>query len=477
MKRSKYRGLGNIYSYSLKRNLTSRRYIVATLIVSLVFILGIIACFLLVAKKAGKDNEEKKALAVNEIFVVDETGFGAAPYAEIAKAIDDDILASVKYTEKKDADALIKENKEAKAFVVIIQKEENEDKEKDKEASFVLDIIHSSDVDEEALDDLRDSFSTCFKNYLLGTSGLSEEQLVAAMAGITTTTNEFGQEEEFSGRLFAMIAIFIMTFFVYFIIAVYGQQVQADVSVEKSNKLVEQLLVSVSPEALITGKSLGLMTSCIIQIFVWILSIGIGIVGGLGLSLSLFGSNSLISSDDIAFAGSFFAHAAEEAGESGTSYFEIAKTLLAEAGITQTNLILSILLVLAGTVFYMAIATIGGSLVTKPEEAANMQSVYIMPLILSFFAILFPAIDSMGKLPKFYAYIPFTSAMYSSGAVLAGELSVAEAVISLVVLIVAIWICLVIAAKIYMSLIFFNGDKTPLLKKIKFAFGKKKTSN
>ena len=469
MKRNKYRGFANIYSYSLKRDLANRKFVVSTIIVSLIIIIGIVAVFMLVAKPSDESEEETAELNISKVYVVDETGLGVAPYAEIAAFLEDDTAAGLEYVTSEDADKLIEDNKNKEEFAVVIQKESEPDEDSDEEVSFVLDIIHSDDVDEDALSNLGDTLSLCFKNYVVASSGLGEEELTMAMIGVGSTINEFGEHKDMSDVLFTYLGVFLVMFLVYFVICFYGQQIQADVSVEKSNKLVEQLLVSVSPEALITGKSLAMITSCIIQVVIWIGSFVLAVIGGLFLSVAVYGSNALISSD-------MFGVAAAEAAETASdgTYFDLAMDILANAGVSPAAVVVSVLLAIMGIVFYMALATIGGSMVTKPEEAANMQVVYIIPLIISFFAMMFPAIESMGHLPKACAFIPFTGAMYAGGGVLVGDISVTLGLVALAILILSTLICFKIAAKIYMSLIFYNGDKMPLVKKVIFLFNKKK---
>lgn len=62
----------------------------------------------------------------------------------------------------------------------------------------------------------------------------------------------------------------------YMIILIHGQSISKAIIADKSSKLIEMLLTSVKPYAIIAGKVLGVATVAIGQMLVWL---GSGVMG------------------------------------------------------------------------------------------------------------------------------------------------------------------------------------------------------
>ena len=160
------------------------------------------------------------------------------------------------------------------------------------------------------------------------------------------------------------------------------------------------------------------------------------------------------------FGGSFAAELIHDLKQSRVRfYMDTLGEWFENSGFSVPAIILAILLLIMGLVFYLVLAGLAGSFVTKPEEASNVQTIFFLPMIISFFVVL-PAITSgEGSIALIYNMIPFTAAMSAPGTVLIGNLSIAAACISLLIMIVCAVLFLILAARIYKGLLFFNGEK------------------
>lgn len=439
MKNNILHGFGVVYRHNLRLHMKNIKYVISTVIVSLI-LLGGIAALIIFLTKSDKD-KNKKDYNVEEIYVIDETGLGAADYSMLAENMGLDYAKDTKFTV---SDAKPEELiKDEKVEYLLVQTRDEETDE------YVIKIITGKKIDtddkqvKKNIDCIEELSQAAFQNYVYMTSGLSIEQVIQVLLPVNASVEKIGAEAEEideNKMIFSMALTFILLFVVYFVVIIYGAGICADVPMEKTSKLVEQLLMSVSPYALVSGKILAMITSCLIQFVIWLLSL----VGGI-------------------FAGDIFAKAIYDLDNSFVSTaLEQLKKWFEGQGFTAPAIVLAILLFMAGLVIYLLLAGLGGAMLSKPEEASNVQTVFMLPLIISYFAIFYVSGIVTGgefNIPVAVSLIPYTGAMAAPGSVLVGSLSVPMAILALVIDIVLCIIELFVAAKVYEGLLFFNGNK------------------
>lgn len=121
----------------------------------------------------------------------------------------------------------------------------------------------------------------------------------------------------------------------------YGQGTANCVVLEKSSKLMDTMLVSVKPEAMVIGKVLAQALTCVIQIGLWV----IGLCGGFAAGIHTV---KLINPDSTMPIINMF----EPNG------------LLAGV-FTPVNILFFLLYLAAGLLLYLAIASIGGAIASS----------------------------------------------------------------------------------------------------------------
>ncbi len=435
MKKNSFKGFTTVFKHNLRVHMKSGKYLASTIILSLILFLGMGALLFFLTKSEGE--KDKYDYNIDTVYVIDETGLGVPDYWMLANMMGLDYIGDTKFvTLNKTAKEAIED--EAVSYMVVQTKQDEQ---------YLMELITGSGVDsgdeqvQKNLECLAEIVEMGFQNHIYMVSGLNEEQIVQALLPVGTSVEKIGEESEDEGKFAVGIAttmIFVMI--VYFMVLIYGSQICADVPMEKTSKLVEQLLMSVSPYALVSGKILSMIVSCIIQFLLWIISLLLGVFAGDLLARSVYGLDESFLSVALDYLDKWFDG----------------------MGFTVPAIVMAVLLAVAGLVLYLLLAGLGGATLTKPENAGNVQSVFVLPLIISFFAVLYGTGLSDGSsygVGLIYNLIPFTAAMSAPASVLMGTLSIPMACVSLAISIAFCLIVLWLAAKVYEGLLFFNGNK------------------
>lgn len=438
MKSKGLKGFGIVFKHNLRIHMNNIRYIVATIAVALVFMIGVgLLVFFLTKSEAEKDKYDFNA---EQIYVIDETGAGAADYATLCEMLGFDYVKDTKFTvSDQSANELLADD--SVEYVIIQTKDDDE---------YVLQIITGKSVDtgkkqvKKNLECMEEFSQAVFQNHIYMTSGLTLHQVVQVLLPVDALVEEIGNIDEGDNEnkmLVTMLFTVLLLLVTYFIVCFYGAGICADVPMEKTSKLVEQLLMSVSPYALISGKVLAMIASCLIQFLIWVASIFGGIFGGDLIVRSVY---------DI-----------------DESFISMASRYLSDwlggQGFTAGTIVLAVIHFMIGFVVYLLLAGLGGAMLSKPEEASNVQTVFMLPLMIAYFSIFFlsGAVDG-NDMPLIFNMIPFTSAMTAPSSVLLGSLSIPFSLLSIMVSVLCCMLELYIAAKVYEGLLFFNGNKLKL---------------
>jgi ABC-2 type transport system permease protein len=217
--------------------------------------------------------------------------------------------------------------------------------------------------------------------------------------------------------------------FVYFLwisIFTIAQMLLTNTIEEKSNRIIEVLLSSISPVQLMTGKIAGIAATGLTIVSSWILVLFLGI----RFVLPWMGSDlpfdlSFIVRDPV-FLTSFLA------------YF------------------------LLGYLFYASLLCGIGAVCNSLKEAQNLMTPVTVLLMVPLFAMIPVAMDPNSTLAKFMSYIPpFTPFIMMNRA--AGPPSVTEYVITTILLLVAIAFASWAAAKVFRVGILMTGKPPKLM--------------
>ena len=218
---------------------------------------------------------------------------------------------------------------------------------------------------------------------------------------------------------------FLIVFFSSFIFIVLlmmmviysGQMLVRSLIEEKSNKLIEVLISSCTPDELLTGKILGLSSLGLTQISIWAL-IGLGLVGSAVVPPEMF-----------------------------------------------ENILLMLLYFVLGFIFYTTLFVGIGSIVTTEQEAQQITTYLSLTLMLPI-VIAMPAIQNPDVLIlKIFSYIPLTIPSVMLLRVNIAPVPVIDLLITVSIMLISIYIMIKLSATIFRIGILSYGGR-PTIKEI-----------
>ncbi len=238
-------------------------------------------------------------------------------------------------------------------------------------------------------------------------------------------------------------------FVVMMISTMSGSQIATAIVQEKSSRVIEYLLTSIRPLAVIVGKVLAVLVSVMLN---W----GVLLVGGfistkVGEAISGTGSNAI------------------------TQY--LTPEIL--ANLNFFNIILGLITAGAGLVLYATLAGLCGATASRLEEANDSLSLFTITTLVGAYI----GIGAAGSLMAagdnafvtFALICPLSSAFLLPGALLVGKASPLIAAIAIVVLLLSVMLMFLFVSKVYEALILHTGSRIKMKEVIAMARGPKKS--
>lgn len=264
---------------------------------------------------------------------------------------------------------------------------------------------------------------------------------VNADVQITTYRIDKEEEEETSSIVSYLIGI-VMSMMLYMFLMIYGQMVMTSIIEEKTNRVLEIVVSSVRPKYLMMGKIIGIGLVAITQIVIW--GALIGCVSRWLLPMATAG----ISSDDVDLLA--------------------AISQLGNVGYVLSLMGYMLLFLVGGYLLYSSLYAAIGSAVDNIQDAQQLTTIAIVPIILGMVFSMSVAQDPNSSLAFWLSVIPFTSPMVMMARIPFG-IPTWEIWVSLLVLYLTffgmIWLC----AKIYRVGIFMYGKKPTMKELIRWA--------
>ncbi len=255
---------------------------------------------------------------------------------------------------------------------------------------------------------------------------------------------------------------FSMIFMVFsvMLVSMCSEQVATSVVQEKSSKVVELLLTTLHPLALLLGKVLAIFTTVLIQLALMVVCV---ILSGL-INVSVL-------------------HATGDAGDMLNLLFSAQNTasqMAADASVSFQflNLVPAVLIILLGTLFYATLAGILGASVSKMEDLQEGLKVYSLILVIGAYLGLGVAMfDMMGSANDTFRmiayYFPLSSMFITPGYLVIGKITLTEGLISVGFMVAGVILIMIFAAGVYENLIYHNGEPVKIKNILAMAFSKK----
>lgn len=250
-----------------------------------------------------------------------------------------------------------------------------------------------------------------------------------------------GEDASETSSIASYLIGIIMSLMLYTFIMLYGQMVTTSIIDEKSNRVLEIVVSSVSPNALMMGKIVGIGLVAITQILIW----GV-LLTGCSFWIMPLVSNAATAAGDGAL----------DLGMLGSPWY-IAELFGYIA-----------LFLIGGYLFYSSIYAAVGSAVDNIQDASQLLSIAIIPIILGLLLSMQPAQDPSSGLAFWASMIPLTSPMVMMSRIPFG-IPGWQILLSLVILYASFVGMVWIAAKIYRVGIFMYGKKPTVVELIRWA--------
>lgn len=439
MKRSDYAGWREVFSFSLRQEMKQKSFR-GLLIVMCVLILG----FVPVSTWLGQRGEEQeKDTQVTLLTVYDETGLEI----DYSHALEGDRyremqIAQVSGEGFADHVKALEESEGSTEMIAHITYEEA--------GYFNLTFVKaaSAALKDKDCDRLTGDFESFFQDARISAVDVSPEQLafinqpVETRIEHTTVEGEIAPEEE--GESISMSEYYILLagiVVVMLIVNMGGGQIAFSIVTEKSSRVVEYLMINVRPMALIVGKILAALTTVVIQFAAY----GVCYLLSNVISSLLFGNGA-------ALLGSTQDGAQQAPG--------IAAMF---SSVNPGTVLLAAVMILAGVFFYSIVAGLAGASVSKMEEMAEGLKLYQMLLVvgsyIGIFLCVFQIVGNVSQVAvNICCIIPLSAPFVMPANLLLGKLSLPVALASLAVVLLSTAALFSFTAKVYESMIFYNGN-------------------
>lgn len=278
-------------------------------------------------------------------------------------------------------------------------------------------------------------------------------------ADVSLSTYRINEDDESSSSSFVSYFIgLIMSLLLYMFLLLYGQLVMTSIIEEKNNRVLEIMVSSIKPGQLMMGKILGIGFVALTQVMIWT---------GIMVTMSAVVVPAILPTE---IASEVLAYNTGTLNAATASYD--VEMLQALSIIGNVKYIIEIfgfltLFLIGGFLFYAAINAAIGSAVDNIQDAGQLQSIVVVPIILGLVLSMSVVSDPNSSLATILSMIPFTSPMTMMTRIPFG-IPISETILSLIILYISFIFMVWVSAKIYRVGIFMYGKKPSIKELIKW---------
>ena len=282
---------------------------------------------------------------------------------------------------------------------------------------------------------LREIVNVAVQTIRAAEAGMQPQEIAQMMQRVPVDVLQTTGGEQTSGQAVFVVAYATM-FLLYMAVILYAVNVLRSVIQEKSSRVIELLISSIKPRALLLGKLLG-----------------VGGVGLLQFSIWAF------------FALMLFRYRAFILGVLGVGSVED----VAFPSLAIGTIVLILVYFVLGFFFYAAIYAAIGSMVSSEQDAQQIQTPIVILLIVPLMCMQLVANDPRGLVAQVLTLFPISSPVLMPMRFLLGGASLVDVLASVAILGVSIGFVLSIAARIYRVGILMYGKRPSFREMIRWA--------
>lgn len=354
------------------------------------------------------------------IAVIDDSGV-------IAPRLQND--GEIKFTSVKDDIAELRENQDYEAILVlgpnVVGEPNGNVSLYTRGAISIQTEQYITDQIERAIEDLR------IRSYNIENL---QKILDEIQVNLTVQTFRLDKEEDTATSSVLSYALgMAMMLILYMFILLYGQMVMTSIIEEKNNRVLEIVVSSVRSTDLMLGKILGIGAVAFTQIMIWVILI---------LACTIWVMPGIIGM----------------AAASGNASVTAALSQLGDPVFMGQILVFLLLFLIGGYLLYSSIFAAIGSAVDNIQDASQIQTLAIVPIIVAFMVSMAVVNDPNSGLAFWTSLIPFTSPMVMMARI-PFDIPAWQGIVSLIILYISFIGMIWLAAKIYRVGIFMYGKK------------------
>ena len=452
-----FKNFDKVFKFTFKNQTSTSGYKNGTIITALLLFIIPVAIFMIAGAASKSKSDDLKECGADRIYVVDEE----APEAKFdtLNMLGIEGYTDIKYSNVESIDEAlekIKDRDEKTSLILQVEKENG------RIHSRII-LPDSSKITKEDAENYEDFIDETGNVFAVLASGVSVSDMTQVMlqsdytvydrTGYQNGTDIYADQakvdEQKNADLlpgFNIALTYIAILIIYLVIILYGNSILQNIVLEKSNKLMDTMLISVAPESMIFGKMLAILTAGIMQLLIWLAAIAGGVATGLKLYDTFFNN---IGGSVITFIKSF-----------------------SELGIFRPlNVVIGILALIVGIVLYASMSAVAGAISSNREEAASNQGLFIMILVICFYIVIFKGISG-GDIVTWIYLLPFTSAMVLPSGICSGMISLGLGLAGLAIMIVCSVLFLILAGKLYKMMSLYKGNTVNIRKALKMLMNK-----
>lgn len=433
-----FTGWRQVFNFTATQNMKGAGFKVSTIGITILLFAVFFAINCIMANSQLEDSK-KDADAVMDL---EDTSIKTIYYMsddEYSKQVVDTTVASIKDAvdiEFKEATDDVKEDKlcAEKGSIVMFSYTEEE------VVKFEFNISEVAEVSEGDVNTFASQFTAIVNNIKYSMAGLSQIQIAMINSSEyvyseVIDVDRVDEETDIALMLAELIVPMVYSFVFYFMILMYSQSIQKLVVAEKTSKLMETLLTSVKPYAVITGKVLAMATIGIGQTLLWIVGGVLGYIVGDKVALEIYPE--------------YTNYIGEIIGLMKTD---------SEIAFAPMGIALAVVCMVLGYLVYCTLGGLSGAVVGKIEDMSGAQMIFMIPTIIGFFAsYLTPVATDSEVVFTVLRMVPIISPFMVPAELIIGKAAMWEGVASAAILLATCFALVVVTGKIYKNKVFNRG--------------------
>ncbi len=462
------RGWQKVFSFTFIQYIKTKSFIVGTIVVCLITAVLVAGVNILPKLLGDDDNElfggsggENGAADFAAVFLSDEAGILTDEDMDALKQGGLDFEAA-----STDADELVSQLADAddkRALVKITADEADE-----AIIGYRVKTYYSPNSDKDSVDVLTALMSERVNYRNMMNAGVTPESYAMSNRYVQSSQIEAGASElNMIEGLINYIVPFISSMVLFLLIFAYGSTVAQSIAMEKTSRVMELLLTSVRPLAVVIGKVLAMGLVSILQFLL------IGTVGALAFAASApfgIGGDIMNVMNDPQL---------QQLAENAEIVEAVNSTL---SNINPFNIFMVFVIFILGFLFFALIAALVGASISRMEDLQQAMQPLSLLGLLGLYLAYFPSIFNAESLESgaatvnpvqvFSYYFPVSSPFALPGALLMGNISALQGVIATLLLAVFVVLAAVIVSKVYEGIILHNGNRIKFSDILKMAVRK-----